>query len=206
LLRVDSVIEYLPPGCIVTRSARIVSITDPKPEDIYLDDIVYALSQINRFTGHTKRPYSVLEHVMHGYNFARIVYKEKFTPEISLQWLLHDASEAYLGDVSRPLKHRLANYHDLEDRFNTVIISKFNCPLEFDPLVTEIDNRMLATEFRDLHRSNSIHWRAMVPQGCRPFPQLILKKVNGLAVYAMRDAIRKMFKEAFRRRIWAGPV
>src|SRR5271156_4912831 len=67
---------------------------NPKPQDIDIRDIAHALSNICRFTGHTKRFYSVAEH---SRNVAKLV-----PAHMKLQALLHDASEAYLCDIARP--------------------------------------------------------------------------------------------------------
>ena len=69
---------------------------NPKPEDIDIRDIAHALSNICRFTGHVKQFYSVADH-------CRAVAK-LVPPEMRLQALLHDASEAYLNDLARPIK------------------------------------------------------------------------------------------------------
>lgn len=85
--------------CMITRSGRMVDLLNVKPEDIDLEDIAHALAHTNRFTGHARRPYSVAEHSI---NVAR------FLPEpIKIYGLLHDAHEAYIGDISTPFKGAL---------------------------------------------------------------------------------------------------
>lgn len=84
---------------MLTRSGRIVDLLHVTPEDINLDDIAWALANINRFTGHARRPYSVAEHSI---NVARLL------PEpIKIYGLLHDAHEAYIGDIGTPMKQAL---------------------------------------------------------------------------------------------------
>lgn len=86
---------------IQTTSGRTVHLFDPKVEEIELEDIARALSQINRFTGHTKRLYSVAEHSIY---VAELLRQWGEPTYVQLQGLLHDSQEAYLGDISGPLK------------------------------------------------------------------------------------------------------
>ncbi len=74
---------------------------DPRPEDVCLEDIAHSLSNLCRFTGHTDtdRFYSVAQH--------SVICSTIVAPEAALLALLHDAAEAYLGDISRPLKRDL---------------------------------------------------------------------------------------------------
>lgn len=100
-------------AAILTHSGRMVDLLDVKPEDIDLDDIAHSLAQTCRFVGHTKRHYSVAEHSI---NVARLL------PEpIKIYGLLHDAHEAYVGDISTPLKRSLEGLQieidDGSDRF-----------------------------------------------------------------------------------------
>lgn len=86
---------------IQTTTGRTVHLFDPKPEEISLKDIALALSRINRFTGHTRRRYSVAEHSIY---VAQLLKHWGEPAYVQLQGLLHDAQEAYLGDISGPLK------------------------------------------------------------------------------------------------------
>ncbi len=81
---------------------------DPHPEDVHIVDIAHALANICRFGGHAKRFYSVAQHSV---LVSRIV-----EPEDALHGLMHDAAEAYVGDVVRPIKHMpgMAAYHAAE--------------------------------------------------------------------------------------------
>lgn len=105
-------------AAILTHSGRMVDLLDVKPEDIHFDDIAHSLAQTCRFVGHTKRHYSVAEHSI---NVARLL------PEpIKIYGLLHDAHEAYIGDISTPLKRTLGNittYESLglDDQFDNIL-------------------------------------------------------------------------------------
>jgi hypothetical protein len=117
---------------------------DPRPEEIELLDIARALSHLCRFTGHTKRFYSVAEHSVHC---SRIV-----PPEHALWALLHDASEAYISDVSRPLKQleAFAAYREAEQKLQMAICRRFGLSEVQPEAVTQADQIMLAIEARDL--------------------------------------------------------
>lgn len=131
---------------------------DPKPDMINITDIARALSHINRFTGHTKHPYSV---AVHSLNASYIV-----PPQFALEALLHDAHEAYTGDVSSPLKSLLPDYRALENRVESVVRQRFGLPAHMSPEVKEADMVMLATE-RDLLLGNDdTCWPCL--QGIRP--------------------------------------
>lgn len=80
---------------ITTSTGRFVDLLHPKPEMVAIEDIAHALSKINRFTGHTSRPYTVADHCLLA-SYMGIGGR--------LACLLHDAAEAYLGDVASPLK------------------------------------------------------------------------------------------------------
>jgi len=90
--------EY--PPCIATYSGKMVNLLNPEPADVCIEDIAHSLSLINRYTGHTKRPYSVATH--------SILAMEHWRDVDALAALLHDSAEAYIGDVSSPFKQILA--------------------------------------------------------------------------------------------------
>jgi hypothetical protein len=128
---------------IRTYTGRYVDILNPKAKDIDIADIAHALSQLCRFTGHTKEFYSVAQHCWHvSYEVPAI---------FALDGLLHDASEAYMADMSRPLKHapEMSKYRAAEKAITKVIQGHFGLGQE-PKEVKDIDRRMCATEMRDL--------------------------------------------------------
>lgn len=118
---------------------------DPKPEDIDIVDIAHALSNQCRFAGHCKKFYSVAEHCV------RVSWE---LPRKAKLWgLLHDASEAYLVDLPRPIKRgtRLGvEYKEMEEVLMDVICIKFGITSIEPPEVRKADNILLMTEARDL--------------------------------------------------------
>ena len=112
---------------------------DPKPEDICIEDIAAALSKLCRYGGHTKYFYSVAEH-------SCLV--SIFVPDDFAMWgLMHDASEAYLSDMVKPLKNGLPNYVNLEFRLMGIIANRFNLkPFRCPKIVSYVDKQILRDE------------------------------------------------------------
>lgn len=119
-------------------TGKLIDLANFTPEDVRLPDIAHALSQINRYTGHTIRPYSVAEHC--------VTVSRLCQPEHALWGLMHDASEAYLGDVSRPLKSLLPDYRVLEQGVQRIIAQAFHLPWPIPQDVHHCDVRALLAE------------------------------------------------------------
>lgn len=96
-----------------TISGRMVSLLSPRPQDVQIDDIAHALSKICRFGGHTPYHMSVAQH--------SVLVSRLVQPELALLALLHDSTEAYVGDVVSPLKHNLAAFEEVEQKWAKVI-------------------------------------------------------------------------------------
>lgn len=136
---------------IHTYTARLVDPLNLQPEDIDILDIAHALARQCRFSGHTKEFYSVAQHSV---ICSKIVAKGfEFTA------LMHDASEAYLQDVARPLKIHPSfgqSYRGAEKRAEKVIAGVFGTEFPMPPEVKDADNIALVTEARDLmHGTNN---------------------------------------------------
>lgn len=121
-----------------TYSGRRFYPLDPRPEDIHRSDIAHALSLLCRYGGHVDRFYSVAEHC--------VLMSEAVPPEDALAALLHDATEAYVCDVPRPLKRQLAAYMEIEERVWAAVTERFGISRRLPDLVHEADNRILLTE------------------------------------------------------------
>lgn len=112
---------------------------DPRADEVDLLDIAHALSNLCRYGGHSTGFYSVAEHSV---LVSRIV-----PPEHALQALLHDATEAYLIDVPRPIKRHLVNYERIEQGLAVVIGEHFGVELaHLHPAVKKADNDILLAE------------------------------------------------------------
>lgn len=137
------------------------------PIDIY--DIAWSLSQINRFTGHAKRPYSVAEHSLLVADLARHDGKSAL---VQLACLVHDAHEAYAGDISTPAKNAIglswaAFEHLQADRVRRAL-GVHEAFLTHARLVRHFDLVALATERQQLTAYNDGHhapWPALDTPG-----------------------------------------
>lgn len=113
---------------IMTASGRFFDPMAPRVEDVNLHDIALALGRIPRFNGHTKRVITVAEHSLRVARFAVRIAASRGMGEharrvVELLALLHDAAEAYLGDIVRPLKTRA--HREIEAGVQAVILDAF---------------------------------------------------------------------------------
>lgn len=108
---------------IGTFTGKHLHFLNPNPEEVCIEDIANALGNCCRYSGHVKRFYSVAEHSI---IMANYVYNETRNAEFALTALMHDATEAYLVDVPRPIKPHLEGYMDIEESLSNVIFEKFN--------------------------------------------------------------------------------
>jgi uncharacterized protein len=131
---------------ILTASGRRFDPLNPDPTAIDIEDIAHALSQICRFTGHTREFYSVAQH--------SVIVAWHLDEPLRLQGLLHDASEAYLCDLARPVKHDPAfeSYRRLEASLQTVIFSRFGVASGHNAFINQIDQAVLGGEYLSLMR------------------------------------------------------
>lgn len=136
---------------------------NPKRETIHIEDIARALSNICRFNGHTKEFYSVAQH--------SVLVSEACNPEDALHGLLHDASEAYLGDVVTSLKDMLPSYKVLEADLQSAIYRCFGLDPEMPASVKYADLSLLAAERRDLMNHGGYSWSVL--DGVEPIGHLI---------------------------------
>lgn len=133
---------------------------DARPEEVRIEDIAHALSNLCRFGGHTNTFYSVAQHCC--------LVAQHCPPEHRFAGLLHDATEAYLVDVPSPIKQFLVGYKDIEAGLARVIGERFGVCLEpLPPDVHEQDARALWTEKRDIKGPQPARWG--IPE-MEPYP------------------------------------
>lgn len=121
---------------------------DPDPAHIAIEDIAHALAMSCRYGGHSLRFYSVAEHSVLMARWLASYPRPWGSTAIPLWALLHDASEAYLADVPRPLKRHLPGYKEAEAKVMAAVCDKFGLPHDMPAEVHEADNRILADEIR----------------------------------------------------------
>ncbi len=127
---------------ILTAGGRYFPLLAPSPADIHIEDIAHALSNLCRFTGHVREFYSVAQH--------SVLVSQIVPPQDALAALLHDASEAYITDISKPLKPHLGGYAEIETRIMEAVLQAFGLPTCLPDSVKRADLILLATEKRDL--------------------------------------------------------
>lgn len=128
--------------CISTWSGQWFDILDPASYDYDIEEIAHSLSNICRYTGHTNEFYSVAEH--------SVLVSRLVPNNLAMCGLLHDAGEAYLGDVSSPLKALLPEYKAIELQVERAIASYFGIPFPFPPEIKDADNKMYWQERQDI--------------------------------------------------------
>ena len=140
----------IPENNIYTYSGVSFSPLSPSSEDIAPQDIAHALSYICRANGHFRSFYSVAQHCLACVNEA---VARGCSDKIQLACLLHDASEAFISDITRPVKRQLTEYRAIEKRLQDVIYRRFGLDpedMELLSAVSEIDDALLYHEFLEL--------------------------------------------------------
>ena len=143
---------------ILTATGYYFDFNQPEKSVISIVDIGAALSKMCRFTGHCNYFYSVAQHSV---LVSHIVPKE-----FAMQGLMHDAHEAYTGDMTTPLKRLIPEYQEIESRVEKVVRSHYELPVELDPSVKDADMIMLMNERNALlpaREDDAEHWPIVDP-------------------------------------------
>jgi hypothetical protein len=145
-----------------TYSGKVFWPLDPRPEDVDIVDIAHALSMQCRYGGHCQRFYSVAEH--------SCLVSGALSTEHALSGLMHDASEAYLQDIIRPVKGWLAGYGEIENKLMECIAARYNFTWPMPIAVKDTDNRILLNEQAALMPNPPMAWN--VP--CKPLDGVVI--------------------------------
>ena len=172
-----------------TRYGRKYYTARPHPEDVFIDDIAAALSRSCRYGGHTTRHYSVAEHSV---RLAWIMRDAGFDVDIQQEALMHDATEAYLCDIPRPVKPVLTNYKELEELNWFAIARRFNLSPELDGVVELADKA-----FPNLEKNYVMFNQPDYTQTTKPIPDWFPKKMHFVGWPAW--LARWMFMREYRR-------
>lgn len=162
-----------PSGWIGTHSGLKFWPLEPDAMEICIEDIAHSLARQCRFNGHCSRFYSVAEHSI---EVSRMV-----PAEFALWGLLHDAAEAYLGDIVRPMKKSCVycarrqgiltgqTYLEAERDLLVLVAKRFGLSPSLPPAAVELaDDRMLATERLQLFDFRQPRWDSL--DGVEPYP------------------------------------
>ncbi len=147
---------------ITTYTGKKFSFIDPQPEDICIEDIAHHLSLICRFNGACRVHYSVAQH--------SVLVAEMVPDKLIAQALLHDAGEAYYGDITSPFKRVLEavgcdccmeghKFKQILERVDKAIFAKFNIPWPISKEIKRADNLMF-----DLEYYNFMHGDICIPK------------------------------------------
>jgi len=128
---------------------------DPRPEDIDPRDIFHALAQVNRFGGHADDPVSVAQHSV---QCAAMASEDGASLGAVYAILMHDAAEAYIGDMQRPLKSVLPEFKKIEAKISAVIKVALQIPHVDEGLIKYYDNKAWMWEKRDLFTTAEETW------------------------------------------------
>lgn len=127
--------DFMKVDYIRTYTGTEFTIFNPKVEQIFIEDIAHALSHLCRYGGHCEPFYSVAQH--------SIAASYLVEPQNAFCALLHDATEAYLVDLPRPIKYQIEQYRQMEDKLYLVIAEKYNLPSIIPDDVHMIDSLMI---------------------------------------------------------------
>ena len=145
-----------------TFTGVVFNTVDPMPSDVRIEDIAHGLSLLCRFGGQCSTFYSVAQHSI------RVADSLHHHPHPTpLLGLLHDAQEAYLCDLPRPIKAQLPDYSEMEHRIQEAIMSCFGLSLSFEDQerIARADEQELYNEARQFMRSRGDTWKFRYP--CR---------------------------------------
>lgn len=140
-----------------TFTGQALDLLSPQASQIDIVDIAHSLSQMNRFFGHTKRPYSVAEHSVRVCTF---LYQQTQDMAVAQLGLMHDAHEYGIGDMAQPVKVAIEllfrelcpdntgpnPWEVLEERFERAVHARFSLDFSKETRVRWADLRMLMTE------------------------------------------------------------
>ena len=168
---------------ILTQSGKQFDLLAPEADMVVMDDIAHALANICRFAGYTQTHYSVGQH--------SVLASHLVPPADALHALLHDAAEAYVGDMVSPLKDLLPGFKAIEARIWIAIAARFGIAQEMPASIKEADLVLMATERRDLLPPGP-PWPSL--EGIQPIPNQIVPWAPAFTRLAFKRRFRQLVR------------
>jgi hypothetical protein len=138
-------------GLIRTYTGQYLNFLDPQPEQITIEAIAIGLARTARFAGQSKNFYSVASHSIMVSDRIWEITQDK---GMALMGLLHDASEAFLGDMPGTIKHVLTGYKLLEEKLMRVIFKKYNLDYTLMAGIKPTDKLVMCIEYETIINNN----------------------------------------------------
>lgn len=157
------ILEDTSKSALETFTGKMFDVFDPDPNEIDIFDIAHHLALMTRFNGACKWHYSIAQHSILCADRAKDYHYPRPSEEkLALALLMHDAAEAYVGDIVRPIKRTLTDFSVIENEVMDAINTRFDLPRVaeirgYKKAVKEVDNRMLVTEKLQL-MSPKVRW------------------------------------------------
>jgi hypothetical protein len=168
---------------IQAHSGEYIDLENPSNSKFLIDDIAHGLANTCRFGGQCSPFYSVAQHCVH---VSLLV-----PPRYARGGLMHDASEAYIGDVSSPLKALLSNYSDIEERLQFEIWNWHGGQDRNHPEIKKADLIALATERRDLMPATTTNGAWSMLDGITP----VRDKIEPLGPMMAKEAFLNRYHQ-----------
>jgi 5'-deoxynucleotidase YfbR-like HD superfamily hydrolase len=169
---------------IVTNTGKRVDLNNVQLNQICIEDIAVSLSKQCRFNGHCNGFYSVAQH--------SVLVSEIVSTEFKFEALMHDATEAYIGDMVSPLKGLIPDFQRYEDYLWQVIATKFGLNPRLSADTKQADMIMLATEKRDLMPHHPDPWPAL--EGITPINHCITAWGSKISYDRFMEAFNQLNK------------
>jgi hypothetical protein len=152
---------------IITASGRRFYPLNPRVEDVHIEDIAYVLAGEWRFGGHCNPRISVAQHSVLVSRFCDGGH--------ALAGLLHDASEAYMRDLNRPIKVMMPDYTKYEAAIMAVIAQRFGFAWPLPKVVHNADARVMATEAEVCMNTSDPEFYVSCPSKPKPYRGLVIE-------------------------------
>lgn len=158
------------PNAILVHSGVLFDVFNPKQEDILIEDIAHALSNLCRYGGHSPKFYSVAQHSVY-------CSLEAGTLQEQFDALMHDATEAYLIDLPRPIKRNIPRYMEIENVLQEKICERYELTYPLFHRTHEIDNLILQFEYTRFYDKIDENFDFWTPEIAK---ELFLSRFNEL--------------------------